>query len=136
MAGEAIGLLVGATIYDTDKGMATMTVVSLFLALVGGFFVETVPSFLVWSKFLSPFKYSFDASQQLIFDEPIPCDGSGALKELCDKSDDGYVPPDAVLEYLGVQGSVGFNVGILLAIGFVPRYIAYLALRSKKEGDR
>jgi len=136
MAGEAIGLLVGATIYDTDKGMATMTVVSLFLALVGGFFVETVPSFLVWSKFLSPFKYSFDASQQLIFDEPIPCDGSGALKELCDKSDDGYVPPDAVLEYLGVQGSVGFNVGILLAIGLVPRYIAYLALRSKKEGDR
>jgi len=137
MAGEAIGLLVGATIYDMETGMTVMTVVSLFLALVGGFFVEKVPSFLVWSKYLSPFKYSFDASLQLVFKEPVPCDGSGALTELCgDGNDTGYAQPDQVIKFLGVQGSVGFNVGILLAIGLVPRYIAYVALRAKKEGDR
>lgn len=136
MAGEAIGLLIGATIYDAEKGMTFMTVVSLFLALVGGFFVELVPSFLVWSKFISPFKYSFDASLQLVFDEPVPCDGSGALKGLCDDTGGGYASPEAVMEFLGVQGSVGFNVGLLIAIGLVPRYLAYLALGSKKEGDR
>jgi len=136
MAGEAIGLLVGATIYDMEKGMTFMTVISLFLALVGGFFVENVPSFLVWSKYLSPFKYSFDAALQLVFDEPVPCDGSGALEELCGGSDTGYASSEDVIAFLGVQGSVGFNVGILIAIGLVPRYFAYLALRSKKEGDR
>jgi len=136
MAGEAIGLLIGATIYDADKGMTFMTVVSLFLALVGGFFVENVPSFLEWSKFISPFKYSFDASLQMVFDEPVPCDGSGALEALCEGSDDGFASPDAVMEFLGVQGSVGFNVGLLIAIGLIPRYLAYLALGSKKEGDR
>ncbi|OEU18279.1 P-loop containing nucleoside triphosphate hydrolase protein [Fragilariopsis cylindrus CCMP1102] len=136
MAGEAIGLLVGATIYDTEKGMTFMTVISLFLALVGGFFVENVPSFLVWTKYLSPFKYSFDASLQLVFDKPVPCDGSGALEALCGGSSTGYAQPEQVIEYLGVQGSVGFNVGILIAIGLVPRYLAYLALRAKKEGDR
>lgn len=136
MAGEAIGLLVGATIYDMEKGMTFMTVISLFLALVGGFFVENVPSFLVWCKYLSPFKYSFDASLQLVFDEPVPCDGSGALETLCGGSDDGYAQPQDVIAFLGVQGSVGFNVGILIAIGLVPRYFAYLSLRSKKEGDR
>lgn len=136
MAGEAIGLLIGATIYDADKGMTFMTVVSLFLALVGGFFVENVPPFLEWSKFISPFKYSFDASLQLVFDEPVPCDGSGALEELCGGTDDGFASPEAVMEFLGVQGSVGFNVGLLIVIGLVPRYLAYLALGSKKEGDR
>ena len=136
MAGEAIGLLVGATIYDTEKGMTFMTVISLFLALVGGFFVENVPSFLVWCKYLSPFKYSFDASLQLVFNVPVPCDGSGALETLCNGSDEGYASPEEVMAFLGVQGSVGFNIGILIAIGLVPRYLAYLALRSKKEGDR
>ena len=136
MAGEAIGLLVGATIYDTEKGMTFMTVISLFLALVGGFFVENVPSFLVWCKYLSPFKYSFDASLQLVFNVPVPCDGSGALKTLCNGSDEGFASPEEVMAFLGVQGSMGFNVGILIAIGLVPRYLAYLALRSKKEGDR
>jgi len=136
MAGEAIGLFIGATIYDTEKGLTVMTVVALFLALVGGFFVENVPSFLVWSKFLSPFKYSFDASLQLVFDEPVPCDGSGALEELCGGSDDGYASREDVIAYLGVQGSVGFNVGILIAIGLLPRYFAYLALGAKKESDR
>jgi ABC-type multidrug transport system ATPase subunit len=136
MAGEAIGLFVGATMYDLEKGMTAMTVISLALALLGGFFVENVPSFLVWAKYLSPFKYSFDASLQLVFDEPVPCDGSGALEYLCGGSSTSFVDPADVIDFLGVQGSVGFNVGILLAIGLVPRYLAYLALRAKKEGDR
>lgn len=136
MAGEAIGLLVGATMYDLEKGMTAMTVISLALALLGGFFVQNVPSFLLWAKYLSPFKYSFDASLQLVFDEPVPCDGSGALEDLCGGSSTGFVDPADVIDFLGVQGSVGFNVGILLAIGLVPRYLAYLALRAKKEGDR
>lgn len=97
--------------------------------------MENVPYFLVWSKFLSPFKYSFDASLQLVFDKPVPCDGSGVIQGICGV-DDQTISPDQVLEFLGVQGSVGFNVGILLAIGLVPRYLAYLALRAKKEGDR
>jgi ABC-type multidrug transport system ATPase subunit/ABC-type multidrug transport system permease subunit len=136
IAGEAIGLFVGATIYDMEKGMTAMTVISLALALLGGFFVENVPSFLVWAKFLSPFKYAFDASLPLVFDEPVPCDGSGALEGICGGSSEGYAQPDEVIAYLGVQGSVGFNTGILIVIGLVPRYLAYLALRAKKEGDR
>jgi ABC-type multidrug transport system ATPase subunit len=136
MAGEAIGLFVGATIYDMEKGMTVMIVISLALALLGGFFVENVPSFLEWAKYLSPFKYAFDASLPLVFDEPVPCDGSGALEGICGGSDTGYAQPEEVISYLGVQGTVAFNVGILIVIGLVPRYIAYLALRAKKEGDR
>lgn len=136
VAGEALGLMIGASIYDMEKAMTVMTVVSLALMLLGGFFVDNVPSWLGWGKFLSPFKYSFDASRQLIFDRNVPCDGSGALESLCGGSSEGSVPPEEVIEFLNIQGSVGFNVGLLLVIGVIPRYIAYLALRSKKEGGR
>jgi ABC-type multidrug transport system ATPase subunit/ABC-type multidrug transport system permease subunit len=136
VAGEALGLLVGATIYDMQKAMSVMTVGSLALMLLGGFFVENIPSFLSPFKYMSPFKYSFDASRQLVFDRPIPCDGSGALEDLCGGLSTGSVPPEDVIDFLNIQGSVGFNVGLLVVIGLVPRYVAYLALKSKKESER
>lgn len=137
VAGEAIGLLVGASIHDLETATTAMTVGSLTLMLLGGFFVENVPSWLSWGKFLSPFKYSFDASRQLIFDRDVPCDGSGALEDLCGGGlAEGSASPEDVIDFLAIQGSVGFNVACLLAIGLVPRFLAYLALRATKEGER
>merc|ERR1712137_555117 len=136
ICGESLGLLIGAWIYDMEKAMATMTVAGLGLMLLGGFLIENIPSWLTWSRYLSPFKYSFDASRQLIFDDDVPCDGSGALKDLCGGLDTGYAPADEVAEFLRVDGTVAFNVAMLIVIGLVPRYAAYLALRSKKESDR
>jgi len=136
VAGEAIGLMLGASIYDMEKAMTLTTVVSLSLMLLGGFFVENVPFWLDWGKYVSPFKYSFDASRQLVFDRNVPCDGSGALESLCNGSSEGSVPPGDVIDFLRIEGSVGFNVGLLIAIGLIPRYIAYRALRAKKQGER
>lgn len=136
LAGESLGLLIGASIYNMEKAMMVMTVCALALMLLGGFFVDNIPSFLEWGKYLSPFKYSYDASLQFVFDKDVPCDGSGALEQLCGGADTGYATADEVLDFLGVQGSVGFNVGMLFVIISVPRYVAYLALRSKKGGDR
>jgi ABC-type multidrug transport system permease subunit len=136
VAGEAIGLMIGASVYDMEKAMTIMTVVALALMLLGGFFVENVPFWLEWGKYISPFKYSFDASRQLVFDRDVPCDGSGALLDLCGGSSEGFVAPEEIIDFLAIQGSVGFNIGLLLVIGLVPRFVAYLALRSKKEGDR
>lgn len=136
LAGEAIGLFVGAAVYDLQKGLTIMTVFTLFLMLLGGFFVENIPQFIAWAKYLSPFKYAFDSSLQLVFDRNVPCDGSGALGELCDGESTGFATVDEVLNFMGVQGSVAFNVGILLLLCFIPRYGAYIALRRKKGGDR
>mmetsp|Transcript_41161 Transcript_41161/g.60945 ORF Transcript_41161/g.60945 Transcript_41161/m.60945 type:complete len:718 (-) Transcript_41161:45-2198(-) len=136
LAGESIGLFIGAWIYDMQKGMTVLTVFSLFLMLLGGFFVQNIPSFLIWARYVSPFKYAFDASRQLVFDRNVPCDGSGALEELCGGSSEGYATPEQVIDFLQVDGGVAFNVSLLLVVCFVPRYLAYLALRAKKAGDR
>lgn len=137
LSGEAIGLLVGASIYDLQRAITTMTIGTLALMLLGGFFIENIPDFAEPFKFLSPFKYSFDASLQLIFSRDIPCDGSGDLQQLCDNgSTTGVATSKQVRDFIGIQGSMGFNVGFLLILCFVPRYFAYLALRSKKSNDR
>ena len=137
VAGEAIGLSLGAAFDDFQQAITTMTVGALFLMLVGGFFVENPPSWIEWAKFLSPFKYSFDSSLQIIFDRDVPCDGSGALEDLCGNgADTGYASAQEVRDFFNIQGSLGFNVGLLLVICFVPRIVAYVVLRRKQEGER
>jgi hypothetical protein len=136
LSGEAIGLFVGAAVYDLQKGLTVMTVFTLFLMLLGGFFVENIPVFIAWGKYLSPFKYAFDSSLQLVFDRSMPCDGSGALQELCQNNLNGEVSVDEIRSLMKIQGTVAFNVGMLLILCFVPRYFAYVALRRKKGGER
>lgn len=136
VAGEALGLLVGAAIPNMERALTIMTISMLALMLLGGFFVENIPSFVSWLKYLSPFKYAFDASLQLVFNENVPCDGSGALENICQSLDTGFASSTDVIESLRVQGSVGFNAGMLLVICCVPRYLAYLALGRQKAGER
>lgn len=136
VAGEALGLFLGAAMDDLQNAMTVMTVLTLSLMLLGGFFVENLPSFLTWAKYVSPFKYVFDLSLQVIFTRPVPCDGSGALEELCQGSSEGSASVQDVLNAFKVQGTVGFNVGILLLMALLPRYLAYVALRMKKDGER
>jgi len=136
VAGESIGLFIGAAVNDLQKGLTIMTVFTLFLMLLGGFFIENIPEFIVWGKFISPFKYAFDSSLQLIFDRDVPCDGSGALEDLCIDNEEGAAPIGEVLGFIGIQGSVAFNAGILLLLSSIPRYGAYLCLRFKKADDR
>jgi len=135
MAGESYGLMIGASVMDFEKSLVVMVVFALTLMVLGGFYVDNVPIWASWLKFLSPFKYAFDASQQMVFDENLPCDGSKQL-EMCNGSAKGFVTPEQMNEYLGAQGSIGFNMGMLLVLFFVPRYIAYLFLLKKKDGER
>lgn len=135
LAGESIGLLLGASVLDVERGMVVMTVVSLGLMVIGGFFVRQVPRWLLWLGYLSPFKYSYNSSVQLVFNKPVPCDGSGVLAT-CVENPTGSASVEEVLKFLGVQYSTGFNVGMLLVLFFVMRVVAYFALKHKKAGER
>ncbi len=140
LAGESIGLLIGTTFFDMEQGLAAMTILSLCLMVSGGFFVRNIVPWLSWIKFISPFKYAYDASVQLIFNSPVPCSsgaGGGVEFQSCNgASTTGFVSAEDLKSFLGVQGSVGFNVGLLIAMFVVVRIIAFVALRSKKPAER
>ncbi|KAL3827311.1 hypothetical protein ACHAXA_005057 [Cyclostephanos tholiformis] len=135
LAGESIGLFLGAAVLDMEKGMVVMTVVSLGLMVVGGFFVRTLPVWMVWFGYLSPFKYSYNSSVQLVFDKPVPCDGSKVLSS-CQGGAVGSASVEEVLEFLGVEYSTGLNVALLFVMFVVIRIMAFFALKSKKADER
>ena len=135
LAGESIGLFLGAAVLDVEKGMVVMTVTGLGLMAVGGFFVRTLPFWVLWLGYISPFKYSYNASVQLVFDKPIPCDGSGVLS-VCEGLSTGTASEDEVLEFLGVQFSTGFNAAMLIVLFIIVRVMAFFALKSKKAEER
>ncbi|KAL7552392.1 hypothetical protein ACHAWF_015629 [Thalassiosira exigua] len=135
LAGESIGLFFGAAVLDVPRGTVIMSVVSLGLMVVGGFFVRNVPSWITWLGFLSPFKYSYNSSVQLVFNKPVPCDGSGLLS-VCDGGSVGYASVEEVRDFLGVEFSAGLNAALLLLMFVVIRILAFYALKCKKAEER
>lgn len=111
-------------------------VISLTQMAAGGFYVQNIPSFISWIKYLSPFKAGYETAQLLVFNGDVPCNSdSDAFAEYCTEGVT-HVSRDEVLKYLYSEGTVASNVGILIAIALVPRYLAYLALKNKKGAER
>ena len=52
LAAESIGLFIGAAIPDLMQAVTVASVTMLGLMLVGGFFVQKLPAWLKWIKFL------------------------------------------------------------------------------------
>jgi len=115
--------------------MTIMVVISLTTMAAGGFYISNIPAFLSWVKYTSPFKFGYEASQLLIIDRPVPCDGSGVLAAYCTEGVESVSRED-VLKFLGSEGSIAFNVGILLVLIFIPRYLSFVALKFKRGAER
>jgi ABC-type multidrug transport system ATPase subunit/ABC-type multidrug transport system permease subunit len=128
LAGESIGVFVGTITIDYEKAMVIATLVSMFLMLTGGYFVQNLPSFVHWIRYISPFKYSYDSCLRLVYYYDLKCDHGDLLVE-CSDPNVKSVSPEVVWTYLGQQGSVGFNVGLLIAFIIFFRIAAYLAMR-------
>jgi len=136
ITGQGMGQMVGAAFDDIDVGQAVATVTILFLMLLGGFFAQNLTVWLSWVQFISPFAYASNAALGVIFREPVPCDGSGALGQLCDGSSEGFADPEDVMDHFSVTGTVASNIACLLASCVLPRLAAYSFLRRKKAGER
>jgi ABC-type multidrug transport system ATPase subunit/branched-subunit amino acid transport protein len=128
LAGESIGVFIGTITLDYEKAMVIATLVSMILMLTGGYFVQNLPTFVHWIRFISPFKYSYDSCVRLVYYYDLKCDQGDILVECSDPTVKD-VSPEVVWNYLGQQGSVGFNVGLLILFIIFFRIAAYLAMR-------
>jgi len=135
LAGESCGLLCGALVMDFERAMTIMIVISLTQMAAGGFYIQNIPSFISWVKYISPFKPGYEAAQRLVFDRDVPCDGSNVLAEFC-TGEVKYATSEEVLKSLNSEGTVLFNISILIALVVIPRYLAFLALKTKRGAER
>ena len=130
LAGESIGLFIGTSTMDYEKAMVTATLVSLALMLCGGYYVQNLPPFISWVRYLSPFKYSYDACVQLSFRRDIPCD-DGAILIQCSETANigGDVSGTVAVEYLGSTESVATNLFMLVIFIVFFRILSYISLK-------
>ncbi|CAF4139124.1 unnamed protein product [Adineta steineri] len=137
LVAESLGLLLGAAFKNLHHAITVATVTLMTFMLVGGFFVRSLPHWLgVWGKWLSFFKYSYNACLQLEFKggQIYKCvDGSYVAS--CINNTNGTFVSHEALQYFDIGIGIGWNFLVLFGMFVVFRTAAYFALRFTKNTD-
>ncbi|CAF3372903.1 unnamed protein product [Rotaria sp. Silwood2] len=131
LVAESLGLLLGAAFKNLQHAITVATVLLIGLMLVGGFFVRNLPHWLgVWGKWLSFFKYSYDACLQLQFKggRIYQC-VDGSIIPSCRNNPNGTFISNEATEFFDAGISIGLNFLVLFGMFVVFRTLAYFALR-------
>ena len=137
LVAESFGLLFGALFKTVAQGWVAGNVILLGLLLVGGYFIENAPHWLiVWTKWLSFYKYGYDACLRLQFmgERMYKC-VNGAMIDVCRNNPNGTFTGDDALNHFDIGLSIGLNFLVLFGIFVVFRVTVYLALRFKKNHE-
>ncbi|XP_075489931.1 ABC transporter G family member 22-like isoform X2 [Primulina tabacum] len=108
VAAQGLGLAIGATLWDLKRATTLASVTVMTFMLAGGFFVQNVPVFVSWLRYLS-FNYHTYKLLLKVQYQHISHSINGV------RIDSGYT-----------------EVGVLLAMVFGYRLLAYLSLRRMK----
>ncbi|TYG83331.1 hypothetical protein ES288_D01G159800v1 [Gossypium darwinii] len=108
VAAQGLGLAIGATLMDLKRATTLASVTVMTFMLAGGFFVERVPVFISWIRYLSFNYHTYKLLLKVQYQDMVP-----PLK--------------------GIQTDNGSReVGALVAMIFGYRLLAYLSLRRMK----
>ncbi|OVA16169.1 ABC transporter-like [Macleaya cordata] len=118
VAAQGLGLAIGAAFMDVKKATTLASVVVMTFMLSGGFFVQTVPSFISWIRYIS-FNYH---TYRLLFKIQYGCIGTDPRTGVCQSP---------FIKGLQLDGG-GKEVGAMLAMIFGYRLLAYVFLRRMK----
>jgi ABC-type multidrug transport system permease subunit len=135
LVAESLGLLFGASFHDIAHAWVAANIVLLGLLLAGGYFIENIPYWLiVWTKWLSFYKYGYDACLRLQFmgDRLYKC-VNGATIVVCRNNLNGTFTGDKALKYFQVDLDIGLNFIVLMGMFITFRLAVYIALRFIKH---
>ncbi|XP_044510787.1 ABC transporter G family member 22-like [Mangifera indica] len=114
IASQGLGLVMGAAFMDVKKATTLASIVVMTFMLSGGFFIQNVPYFMTWVRYISFNYHSYRLLRKIQFScsDSGPCD-SPLIREL--RLDQG-----------------GLEVGALVAMMVGYRLLAYFLLRRMK----
>lgn len=122
---QGAGELFGAAVMSIKRaGMIASLVLMLFL-LTGGYYVQHIPKFMRWLKYVSFMYYGFRLLLKVQYsgDQLYDCESSGGCRRLQSSPSFDTVNLDGGLQ----------EVWILLGMALVYRLFAYICLRSKVD---
>ncbi|XP_059631626.1 ABC transporter G family member 22-like [Cornus florida] len=118
IAAQGLGLTIGAAFMDVKKATTLASITVMTFMLSGGFFIQSVPSFMSWVRYISLNYHTY----RLLLKIQYSCSGSGSGLDSC--------------ESLFIRGQRldegGAEVGALLVMIMGYRMLAYIFLRRMK----
>ncbi|XP_075669844.1 ABC transporter G family member 9 [Castanea sativa] len=120
LVSQGLGLAIGATIMDQKSATILGSVIMLTFLLAGGFYVQNVPSFIAWIKYISISNYTYKLliGSQYKPSETYPCNGKG---EFC------LVGEFPAIKQVGLNGqAIAVVALVIMLVGY--RLMAYVAL--------
>lgn len=123
LVSQGVGLALGAALMEVKQATTLASVTMLTFLLAGGYYIQKIPAFIAWLKYISFSYYCYKLllSVQYKEDETFDCGG----RRICRVSE--YPSIKAV--GLGIQAIDLIALGIML-VGY--RLLAYAALRRVK----
>lgn len=123
LVSQGVGLALGAALMEVKQATTLASVTMLTFLLAGGYYIQKIPAFIAWIKYISFSYYCYKLllSVQYKEDETFDCGG----RRICRVSE--YPSIKAV--GLGIQAIDLIALGIML-VGY--RLLAYAALRRVK----
>ncbi|KAL0657942.1 hypothetical protein Bca4012_078527 [Brassica carinata] len=121
LVAQGVGLALGAILMDAKKAATLSSVLMLVFLLAGGYYIQHIPGFIAWLKYISFSHYCYKllVEVQYTWDEVYEC-GPGLH---C-----------SVMDYEGIKnlriGNMMWDVLALALMLFLYRVLAYLALRN------
>ncbi|KAF6163168.1 hypothetical protein GIB67_025032 [Kingdonia uniflora] len=128
MVAQGLGLALGALVMDLKSATTLGSVIMLTFLLAGGYYVQHVPGFISWTKYisLSHYTYKLLLGSQYETDETYPCAPNASCTV-------GSFP---AVKMVGLDHK-GISLGALAIMLVGYRLIAYIALmRIGKKRDK
>lgn len=122
LVSQGLGLALGAIVMDVKQATTLASVVMLAFLLAGGYYIEHIPSFIKWSKYISLSYYCYKLLLGVQYDEHDYYDcGSGATCRVLDFP---------AIKHLGIDHKEYDVLALaLMLVGY--RLVAYMALRKR-----
>ncbi|KAG7563508.1 ABC-2 type transporter [Arabidopsis suecica] len=121
LVAQGVGLALGAILMDAKKAATLSSVLMLVFLLAGGYYIQHIPGFIAWLKYVSFSHYCYKllVGVQYTWDEIYEC----GLGLHC-----------SVMDYEGIKnlriGNMMWDVLALAIMLLLYRVLAYLALRN------
>lgn len=118
---QGLGFLIGAALMEVKQATTLASIIMLAFMLTGGFFVQNIPVWMSWLKYLSFNYYNFRLITKVQYsgDERYDCGTSGGCKGMA---------TSPAFHGMSLAGG-GVDGMALLIMVVVYRFLAYIALR-------
>ncbi|XP_072356839.1 uncharacterized protein [Scyliorhinus torazame] len=140
LTAQSIGLFASALFLRIDQSIIFATIFMLCTLLLGGFYIQRMPAWLIWARYLAFVIYPFHVMLSVEFsnDHTFLCKPENSAYEYCNMDRNStnsslYIPREEILAFFDVTLPIWGNIVILVLFMVAFRLACYYLLRFYRK---